>query len=97
MYAQSVAAAHHLGDLGKLRGHHLWYAHLQLHVVIIFLEAAYLLHVAWVVGIVVVDVHGGQFVEAINEHALAVGVDEAEGAGNLCHTLFPAPVFDSAE
>ena len=94
MHSQAVALAYHLGDLCELLGHHLGHLHLHLHVVIVFLESCHLLHVARVVGVVVVDVHRGEFVEAVHEHTLAVGVDEAQRSGDFRHPFCPAPVLD---
>ena len=47
-----------------------------------------------VIGGVVVDVHGGELVEALDEHAFAVGVDESQRSGYLVHASGLSPVFD---
>ena len=94
MDAQVVAFAHHLRNLRKLVGHHFRYLDPALHIIVVFLETLHLRHMLGVVGMVVVDIHGGEPVETFNEHALAVGVDEAQRTGYLCHTFLASPVFD---
>ena len=47
-----------------------------------------------VIGGVVVDVHGGELVETLDEHAFAVGVDESQRSGYLVHASGLSPVFD---
>ena len=94
MDSKPVAFTHHLRDLRKLGRHHLGYLYLALHIVIVFLKALYLLHVLGIVGVVVVDIHGGQLIEAIDQHSLSIGINESQGTGNLTHSTLAAPVFD---
>ena len=69
MNTEVIAPAYHLCHLGKLLRHHIRHLHLCLHPVIGFLERSQLLDVLRVVGIVIVDIHRRQFVEAFNKHA----------------------------
>ena len=50
-----------------------------------------------VVRIVVVDIHGAEFVEALNHHALAVGIDEAQWTSHLVHPFCTSPRLDSLQ
>ena len=50
-----------------------------------------------IVGVVVVDVHGGERVETIDEHSLTVGIDEANRTCYLRHSFLASPVLNGLE
>ena len=83
MHPQTVTALDQFGDLGKLIGHFLRHLDLQFHVVVILLKPFHAFHVLRVVRIVIVDIHCGQLVEALDEHTLTVGIDKAQRTGYL--------------
>ena len=97
VYPQSIALPHHLCQLRKLIGHFLGHFHLALQIVIILLETLHLLHVPGIIGVIIVDIHGGELVETFYEHALTVGVDKSQRPGNLIHALCPAPVLNGLQ
>ena len=97
MHPQSVAAAYHLRHLRELLRHHLRYLDLALHVVVVLLEAAHPFHMLRIVGVVIVHVHRGQLIEALHEHTLTVGIDEAQRTSHLHHSPGLAPVLDSLQ
>ena len=96
-YVQVVALHNHLRDLHHLLWHLFGYVDLELHVVVVFLPAAQLFHVLWVVGIVIDGSHGAEFVEAEGKHALGVEVGEAQRAYHLGHAFFASELLDCFE
>ena len=97
VYPQAVALLYHLRQLAELVGHSIRHTDLHLKIVVVLDKSIHPLHVKGVVGIVVVDVHRGQLVEALYEHALAVGIDESHGADDLRHPFRQSPRLDSLQ
>ena len=50
-----------------------------------------------IIGVVVVDVHGGERVETIDEHSLTIGIDEANRTCYLRHSFLASPVLNGLE
>ena len=97
MHAEAIALLDQLGGLRKLIGHHLRNGDLILQVVVVLQVTPDTLDMLRIIGVVVVDVHRGQFVETLDEQTFAVGIDETQGAGNLVHALFTTPVLDGLQ
>ena len=88
---QVVAGTDHIGNLVELIGYLVGYFHPIFHVVVVLLEATHLLNMADIVGVIVVDIHGGILVVALDEQALTIHVGEPQRTSYLRHAFFPSP------
>ena len=66
-HLQVVAFAYHLGNLMELVRDYLRNLDLIFHIVIVLLKASQLFNMLLIVGIIIIDVHGGILIEAFNE------------------------------
>ena len=88
---KTVTFLYQSGCAGKLLRRHLRHLDLVFHVVVV-LDEAQTFKVLGIIGIVVVDIHRRNLVEALDEHALAVHVLEAHRSHQFGESLPASPV-----
>ena len=96
LYLEVILALDEVRDAAVLVGDGVGDVNLELHPVGIFPEAQ-AFDMGGIVGIVVDGGHGAQLVEAFYQHALGIHVGEPQGALDVRHAPFFAPLLDGAD
>ena len=94
---QVVSLLYEARHFGVFLGHLLRHEELVLHVVVVLLVSAQLLHVFRIIGVVVYRGHRAELVEAHREHSLGIHVRESERSHHVGHALAPAVLLHGIE
>ena len=97
VHVNVVALLNHLANLRKLWRNHLGHFDAKLHVVVVLFKARHVLHVAHVIGEIIIDIHRGEAVETLNHHAFAIHIGEPQRANDGIHAALAPPCLHRFE